>query len=172
VTHDQLEAMTMSDRIAVMRDGRIQQFDIPARIYNEPANLFVASFIGSPPMNLLEGELTDRAGTLTFAAPNVSVTLPDGLAQRARTSGTANQVLLGIRPENIKINREAGDASAQVSLIEVVGAEQYVTLDTDAGAIIARLSTDEPVEEGERLFCTFSPQNLHLFSRDTGDRVS
>lgn len=168
VTHDQLEAMTMSDRIAVMRDGRLQQFDVPSRIYNNPANLFVAGFIGSPPMNFLAGELARLDGRLAFVAPGIKVTLSEEIRAAVAGNEQLPQVVLGIRPEDVGLAAGAGDAATSVSLIEVVGAEKYVNMDTEAGPLIARLPVDEPISEGDRVFCTFRPRKVRLFSAESG----
>ena len=159
VTHDQLEAMTMSDRIAVMHDGALQQFGTPAEVYNQPANLFVAGFIGSPAMTLLHGEARDGmfhhpAVTLGFATPIA-----------------ARQVVLGIRPEDVVLGQ--GPYSARIRLVEPTGHEQIVAMDLPGGvSLTARAPPDMMLRAGEALAWGVRPQRLHVFDADGGQRLS
>jgi len=159
VTHDQLEAMTMSDRIAVMHDGALQQFGTPAEVYNQPANLFVAGFIGSPAMTLLHGEARDGA----FHHP--AVTMPFGAPV------SAGKLVLGIRPEDVTLGQ--GPFEACIRLVEPTGHEQIVALDLAGGAsLIARAVPDMVLRAGETLRWSARPQRLHVFDATTGQRLA
>jgi multiple sugar transport system ATP-binding protein len=151
VTHDQVEAMTMGDRICMMKDGRIQQVAEPLEIYNEPANMFVAAFIGSPPMNFFAGILGQKDGKLFFFEKPAGET--DGFALQvedghaSKLEGWLNQpIYLGLRPEDIVERKVAGDAPAgrifraAVDLVEAMGAETLLYLKTAAHGCIARSS--------------------------------
>jgi multiple sugar transport system ATP-binding protein len=164
VTHDQLEAMTMSTRIAVMRSGALQQFAAPADIYDAPANAFVAGFIGTPSMTLVDGEFFRangecwvNAGGTKFPAPR-----PLGEAQSAA-------VTLGIRPEDVLIG--AGPVEARVAVVEPTGHESIVLLDIGATRLTARLGGDATLRPGEAVRVSFRLAKLHLFDRASGLRL-
>jgi ABC-type sugar transport system ATPase subunit len=161
VTHDQLEAMTLSDRIVVMNQGVVQQIGPPEEVYARPANRFVAEFIGTPSMNLMAGELAQEGGKARFRRDGVTVPLPDSLTAAA----DARQVLLGIRPEDIRITADNGDATvpARVAVAELAGAEKYIYLDVAGMQVIARTDADSPVRGGDRVGLNFRPDRLHLF---------
>src|SRR5947209_6738053 len=132
VTHDQTEAMTMGNRIAVMKDGFLQQIDKPATLYDYPTNTFVAGFIGSPSMNLLPATLSQADGKMTVTGEGWAIPLPDSLAQQARGQNS-QKVLLGIRPEHILPAALANGASTnkigtQIEVVENMGSHQYVYL--------------------------------------------
>ena len=168
VTHDQLEAMTMSDRIAVMNDGQIQQFSSPETIYDRPANLFVAEFIGSPPMNLIQGELTGDGDDVVFSAPSVSIRLTrEDLG--GTLAGSERKVTFGIRPENIKIIRtSAGITAANVGFVEFIGAEKYIFLEAAVGMLIAREPADSATATQESVCVDFKKSKVRLFSTASG----
>ena len=142
VTHDQTEAMTMGDRVAVLRDGTLQQLAVPQELYERPANLFVASFIGSPPMNLYEGAVSGPADGLVLSLGSQRLALPVELGQRrpGLVAGEARKVVIGIRPEDLTV---AGGASADhettlaahVELVEALGNESLVHFSTDARTV-------------------------------------
>jgi ABC-type sugar transport system ATPase subunit len=166
VTHDQLEAMTLSDRIVVMNQGIVQQIGAPEEVYARPANRFVAEFIGTPSMNLMAGELAEEGGKTRFRRDGVTVPLPDNL-----TAAGARQVLLGIRPEDIRITADNGDATvpARVAVAELAGAEKYIYLDVAGMQIIARTDADSPVRGGDLVGLNFRPDRLHLFDGTSDD---
>jgi multiple sugar transport system ATP-binding protein len=166
VTHDQVEAMTLGERIAVMREGRLQQVGTPREVYARPANLFVAGFIGSPPMNLVPGGVANGALHLDGT--------PIGSAGAAR--GCAEPVL-GLRPEALRIRRGADDSPALrcvVDVVEPMGHEVIVhgRIGSEANTeIVARFDArDEPCP-GEALELTFEPGDLHLFDPASGERL-
>jgi multiple sugar transport system ATP-binding protein len=169
VTHNQEEAMTMADRIIILNHGEIQQIGAPQTVYEEPANRFVADFIGEPSMNFFAGEATTEgeSAVFRFADCDASVTV-------ATTSTQVGESTLGIRPEDIEIVDEGtGDITGRVRLIEPMGShyEAHVTLPSDDDAI-AELSTDTDVAMGDDVDLQFSRDALHLFDGRTGERLT
>ena len=142
VTHDQTEAMTMGDRVAVLRDGTLQQLAVPQELYESPANLFVASFIGSPPMNLYDGAISGPADGLVLSLGSQRLALPADLGQRrpGLVAGEARKLVVGIRPEHLAV-AEVGSAdrettlAAHVELVEALGNESLVHFSTDARTV-------------------------------------
>jgi ABC-type sugar transport system ATPase subunit len=160
VTHDQLEAMTMSDRIAVMHEGMLQQFGTPSEVYNRPANLFVAGFIGAPAMNLLRGRAADGA----FA--HAAFRLP--FAGAAPTTG--QDLTIGIRPEDVTIG--TGPFVARVRLVEPTGHEQIAQIGIEGGdTLTIRADAETPLAVGEILNWGVRAARLHLFDAEAGLRV-
>jgi multiple sugar transport system ATP-binding protein len=194
VTHDQTEAMTMGDRVAVLRGGVLRQCDRPDSLYESPADMFVASFIGSPAMNLYEGALSDGATVLTLGSQRVSLG-PDVLAARPALGRYEGQrIAVGIRPEDLTI--ASGDVPArmyaEVALVESLGADLLVHFAIDAGRVrvdegapegdaklaesgefvvagegVARIEPRTPVAAGDRVGFGFDPMRLHFFDRET-----
>ncbi|TPQ49136.1 ABC transporter ATP-binding protein [Prosthecomicrobium hirschii] len=162
VTHDQLEAMAMADKIAVMNKGVIEQFDTPQQIYGRPATLFVADFIGSPPMNLIpcRGPLAPGATTVQVGETVAGIpAVLDGTA--------ATDLVLGVRPEQVQLVDEGG-LRGEVFGAEYLGTTQIVTLRTGAGTVRARLSSAETVTVGAPVGLAFRPEKLSLFDKATG----
>jgi multiple sugar transport system ATP-binding protein len=190
VTHDQVEAMTMGHRIAVMSEGKLQQVAPPEQLYARPANAFVAGFLGSPGMNLMEGMLVESGsaggaggaggapegrgspGALCVAFPGASVPLPPALADAVRGAGP--DVLLGVRPESLRLDPE-GPIAASVIIVELLGAETHVICHTESDArIIVRQSGDAPkpkLGEAVRIAIADDPAAYHLFDGATGARL-
>jgi multiple sugar transport system ATP-binding protein len=172
VTHDQVEAMTMGDRICVMKDGRIMQVAEPMELYNNPANLFVAGFIGSPPMNFLHGTIKKEKSVLSFVENNsvaqpVKIALNEKLAAKASTR-VDQPIIFGLRPENV---RDATDQTAMANLkIEVaepMGAETFLYLTSGAHSLIARVHPNQRFDIGEILPVAFDLDHAHLFDPST-----
>jgi multiple sugar transport system ATP-binding protein len=164
VTHDQTEAMTLADRIAVLSAGKLMQYDTPDVIYNQPAALFVAGFTGAPPMNLcdctLEGGHADLGG--------LRVPLPAGLAGRASSHATLK---FGVRPENVRLAADGADdiaVPAEVALLEPLGSETLVSFKLGAAEIVARCPAAFRDKPGTRLAVHISPAHMHLFDRQSG----
>ena len=157
VTHDQLEAMTMAGRIAVMHDGRLQQFDTPDAVYNRPANRFVAGFIGTPSMNMIEGAVEGEA----FLAGGARIAI-----DRTRfAEGHDGPRVLGIRPEAVTLG--TGDLPGIVRLVENTGHEQIVTLEISGGArILARAEAGRRLNVGQSIAAGFARDAIHLFAAD------
>jgi multiple sugar transport system ATP-binding protein len=177
VTHDQVEAMTMGDRICVMKDGDIMQVAEPLELYNRPRNLFVAGFIGSPPMNFFRGFIRRAQGRLVFAEDNpggapVTVALDEVLARRA-AGYVDRKVVLGIRPEGIRDTQagvpaaEGRTAEVRVEVSEPMGSETLLYLDSGATAFIARVGPTDRFEAGERVRVAFDLANAHIFDAAT-----
>jgi multiple sugar transport system ATP-binding protein len=172
VTHDQMEAMTMGDRICVMHDGNIMQVAPPLELYDRPANLFVAGFIGSPPMNLLPGTLATGSGGLVFTEDNpastpLRVQLDDALA-RAAGASAGRPVVLGIRPEDIRAEGAGAVLSARIEVVEPMGAETFVHLASGGHTLIARLPPSAQPTRGDTLSFSFAPGKVHLFDAASG----
>ncbi|WP_064686084.1 ABC transporter ATP-binding protein [Rhizobium bangladeshense] len=185
VTHDQVEAMTMGDRVAVMKGGVLQQVDTPQNLYNRPDNVFVAAFIGSPSMNLYEAVLNGR--TLTLG--NNSFEIPDRVFEyRPSLNGASNrQVIVGIRPEHMNdaaIRPSSAEIAAPVTLVEALGSESMVHLNIDAPwvdagdpdaiadigndkAAVARFSPKSTVRAGDVARIAVDAEELHFFRPDT-----
>ena len=160
VTHDQTEAMTLADKIVVLQSGRIEQTGAPLDIYNNPQNVFVAGFIGSPRMNLIEATANQGADGWTLTAPNISVPIPkvDGLANGAHCT-------VGIRPEHVSIATEgSGHTKAQVAFAEQLGGETYLYCDVEGSPQITVHQPGQlPVIKGQTLALNFALENMHLF---------
>jgi multiple sugar transport system ATP-binding protein len=170
VTHDQVEAMTLGDRVVVMKDGIVQQVGEPLELYNRPANRFVAGFIGSPAMNFADVTLADGNGRVTAEADGLKISLPDALASRAR-SKSGRKATLGIRPEDIRV-ATAGDSAdhcfeAEVEVVEQLGSE--ILLDTRVGPALMAASIDpeSKIRAHDKLRLVLNPARLHLFDAET-----
>lgn len=163
VTHDQVEAMTLGDRIVIMRDGFIQQAGRPLDLYDRPANAFVATFIGSPEMNLIDGELAREGDVLAMRSGNLNVELP---AQAFLE--TEKDVTLGIRPEHIERGETPASVEMVVGLVEQIGAQTYVLGTIHGNKFRAVFARDDALKANDRISVTFPQQKLHLFSRESG----
>jgi len=173
VTHDQVEAMSMSQRIAVMRDGRIQQYDRPEAIYKYPSSRFVASFIGSPSMNLFAGELVSRDGALRFVSQGRDLPLAAEIVERLSESAERT-VTLGVRPEDVFLHLEGGPPGAlvgRVTVVESLGPETIVTLETAFGDVVTRARGMQAIDFDLQTPFSFDAARLHLFSAATGDSL-
>ena len=167
VTHDQTEAMTMGDRIAVMNAGQIQQLATPLELYNNPANRFVAEFIGSPPMNFLPVQV--RA-PLTLHHELFRITLPDSW-EAALKPYDGQMIALGIRPEHLSLSVPAGrNIPVKVDLVEALGSETYlaVRLTDNSDLMQVRTEPDRQVKLGEDLWLAIAIDKIHLFDSETG----
>jgi len=185
VTHDQTEAMTMGDRVAVMRDGRLEQVDSPQALYDRPSNLFVAAFIGSPAMNLLRGRLELLEGRVVAVLGGQRLVLPDEvLAARPVLGGWVDEdVVIGIRPECLRLGN---DLVLEVALVEALGSDLLVHFTTDAprvtvsdafdgeedagleSRLTARLPPDLNVRVGDRVRLGIDLGRVHFFDPETG----
>jgi multiple sugar transport system ATP-binding protein len=167
VTHDQTEAMTMGDRIAIMNAGQLQQVAKPLELYNKPANLFVAEFIGSPPMNFLPVQFT---APLLISHPQFRFTLPDIWAKNLQKYD-GRGMILGIRPEHLSINPPATkNLSVQVEIVEALGHETYLRVcltDDPAVRMQVRVPPERSIRVGEELWLAIAHDKIHLFDPDT-----
>jgi multiple sugar transport system ATP-binding protein len=164
VTHDQLEAMQMGDKIVVMNHGVVEQFGTPQEIYDRPATMFVADFIGSPPMNFLRFEGAVRPGTDRVAMGNAEHPVPP---LRAEAQG---RLVFGVRPEHIRID-DAAPYRAKVVATEYLGTTQIVTLDTPNGHAKARTPSGQSARVGEMVGLSFDARTVTLFDEGTGRAV-
>jgi ABC-type sugar transport system ATPase subunit len=173
VTHDQLEAMTMSDRVAVMHEGILQQYDTPATLYNAPVSRFVAGFIGSPPMNFLSA--TVERGTEGLSLRVAGSVLPLDIEQRSRLERRPQQprVTLGIRPEHVRFEPAGTPRTipARVFVVEPVGPETYVDLLVDGARLIARVDPDTSVRVDDVVGLSVEPRWMQLFDPDSGQAI-
>ncbi|GHF70892.1 ABC transporter ATP-binding protein [Streptomyces thermodiastaticus] len=186
VTHDQVEAMTMGDRVAVLKDGVLQQVDTPRHMYDKPANLFVAGFIGSPAMNLVEVPITD--GGVKFGNSVVPVNRE---AVKAAADKGDRTVTVGVRPEHFEVVGEGGSASSSLSkdsadapaglavsvtVVEETGADAYVYGTVEVGGeskeLVVRVDSRAVPEKGSTLHVVPRPGETHVFSTSTGERLS
>ncbi|MBT2286280.1 sn-glycerol-3-phosphate ABC transporter ATP-binding protein UgpC [Paenibacillus polymyxa] len=175
VTHDQIEAMTMGDRIVVMKDGIIQQAASPEELYNLPANLFVAGFIGSPTMNFISGKLAEQGTSMHFIAPGVDVEIPLGKAQVLKSRGyIGKEVILGVRPEDIHeepVFLEASPNSVfstHVDVTENLGHEMLVYLSgVGNDTTIARVDGRSNTRDGSTVKMAIDMNKVHIFDKET-----
>jgi multiple sugar transport system ATP-binding protein len=171
VTHDQVEAMTMGHRIAIMNEGALQQVGPPQEVYDRPANLFVAGFIGNPPMNTIVARVEGNGDGLSVALPGARIPMPAGLGAAMRARGV-EAVTVGVRPEHLTLAPD-GLVPATVTAVESLGHERHVACRLDDGTlVIARQSAEHPapqVEETVRL--ATDPRHLHVFDTRAGARV-
>lgn len=176
VTHDQVEAMTMGDRLVVMRDGRIQQVDTPRVVYETPANRFVGEFIGSPPMNILEGQIVQLQTGWEFVVGRLHIQLANEF-QEACQQRVNQPVHLGIRPEDLHLSKPGDSAptevrlSCEVSVVQLLGSDSLVELDCQGTAVMARVDARRACRMGEMIDVSFSVERLHLFDAATGQRL-
>ncbi|MDH1696652.1 MULTISPECIES: sn-glycerol-3-phosphate ABC transporter ATP-binding protein UgpC [unclassified Pseudomonas] len=174
VTHDQIEAMTLGDKVAVMKDGIIQQFGTPQQIYNDPANQFVASFIGSPPMNFIPVRLARQDGRLLalLDSGQARCELPLGLAADALEG---REIILGIRPEQIALGAADGNGlpaiRAEVQVIEPTGPDLLVFVTLNQTKVCCRLAPDVACRVGDTLNLQFDPARVLLFDATNGERL-
>ena len=172
VTHDQIEAMTMGDRLVVMKDGLIQQVGTPLEIYDHPNNVFVAGFIGTPPMNFLQGVVREVDGQLVFHSGVIEVNLPQTKLPQFRAY--INQaVILGIRPEDIYDQASAPKLAASqvfnatIDLAELIGSETYLYVSVGEQALVARVDSHSKAKAGVAHQFVFNLDKLHLFDKAT-----
>ena len=175
VTHDQVEAMTMGDRIVVLRDGDIQQIDTPLNLYNNPKNLFVAGFIGSPSMNFVDGHLA-RNGHLSFKNDEMEIDL-SGFEQGALREYINADVVLGIRPEHVFYAtedfspKEAGSIKCSVEVVEPMGNEIFLYARAGQHSITARIAPQDHPKVGENCTLGIELSKLHFFDKDNQKKI-
>ncbi|MEF3305206.1 ABC transporter ATP-binding protein [Paenibacillus sp. GYB003] len=178
VTHDQTEAMTMATRVVVMKDGVIQQVDTPEEIYNNPANTFVAGFIGSPPMNFMDGILEEHGGRLEFRTNGFALEIPRRIAKAPAVDRLAGRsVTLGIRPEHVGVDdaRDAGQGAVirgSVIYSELMGADRFVHLDVRTPApIVARTAPGRMLPAESPMSIVIDMQKALFFNPENGERL-
>ncbi|MDI2098751.1 ABC transporter ATP-binding protein [Ruicaihuangia caeni] len=166
VTHDQTEALTMGDRIAVLKDGVLQQVGTPRELYEAPTNVFVAGFIGSPAMNLFPADVAD--GGVRFGSMTVPV-------ERASLADAGDSVTIGVRPEDVVVSRTGEGLRVDVDVVEELGADGYLYGHTEVNGnrvdIVARVDGRDHPDAGETVYITPEPHHLHVFDRESGERL-
>ena len=172
VTHDQTEAMTMGTRIVVLKDGHVMQVDSPTNLYEYPENKFVASFIGSPQMNFIEGALEDKGDGIQFTFKGGNVPIVDEKAEMLRKNGfESKEVVLGIRPEHIDVQVNQPDEGtpnrALVEVTELLGSETYLFLEVEEENLVARIDPSKEVKVGDIVTLVPNPERVHLFHPET-----
>lgn len=171
VTHDQVEAMTMGDRIAVMKDGEVQQVAAPIHLYENPVNKFVAGFIGSPSMNFMEGRIAGQDDKLTFEEGNLSLTIPDRM-RAALEPYRDQEVTFGIRPENVvsagtaKEWTERQEIEATIEVIEPMGSETYLYLTTGKHTLTAKIDAHLQPQLNTKIPLSVNMGQAHFFRKD------
>jgi multiple sugar transport system ATP-binding protein len=165
VTHDQIEAMTMADRIVVMRDGHIAQIGAPLELYDKPANAFVAGFIGSPAMNLLPGTVARRAGGPVIEVEGAELPTPDREGMQ-----NGRRVVFGIRPEHLELT-DTGGIPAKVVVVEPTGSETHVVLRFGQRDLTAVFRERHAFNPGQEVRLTPQPTLIHIFDEASGDRI-
>jgi multiple sugar transport system ATP-binding protein len=168
VTHDQVEAMTMADRVALLDNGKIQQVATPHEMYSKPNNLFVAGFTGNPPMNLLVCKLQNEKGAVFLNFYGSRFELDDTLAKIVLKNATNSELVLGIRPEDMIVTKEK-DAfiSGEIDVIERLGSQIILNLGFDGSMIKAVVGSDFQCKIGDKLFLDFKRDKLRLFDKKT-----
>jgi multiple sugar transport system ATP-binding protein len=177
VTHDQVEAMTMGDRIAVLDDGLLLQVDTPERLYDDPATEFVATFIGSPKMNIVDGSLTTGAGPATVRALGATVQIDQSKAE-LHIEGSPAAVHVGVRPHDLHVAEEAPPRcttkfEAVVDLVELTGAEAFALVKPVGADVVINIRVPRAVgvRAGDKLTIALDPRDIHLFDSESGQRV-
>jgi multiple sugar transport system ATP-binding protein len=168
VTHDQAEAMTLGDRVAVMNHGRLQQFDTPLEIYNRPANRFVAEFVGNPGMNFISGKV--EPGLRTFTAPGIKIELEESTWVN-KVNGAA--ITLGIRPDDVQVSiaPQADGLAATVYITELMGSETLVIVEVGSQRMVARAAPEFRAAPGTHVWLKLNLQKIHLFDSDSGNKL-
>jgi ABC-type sugar transport system ATPase subunit len=171
VTHDQVEAMTMGRRIAVLSEGVLQQIGTPREVYGRPANVFVAAFLGAPPMNLIAGELVSDAGGWSFRSQNIEVPLSSDTISPSASEHEVQpgaDVRFGLRPEHFRIGPPGTDGGipGRVQFLEPVGSDLYLTVEIGDTSVQVRTDPDSLLQPGENLTLLFDPWRVHVFGAD------
>ncbi len=169
VTHDQVEAMTMGDKIAILKDGLLQQFDPPSKVYSHPSNVFVAGFVGSPPTNFFDCVLREDA---VLDAKEFKYPLPKDVAWQAAKAATSPEVILGVRPQDVQVYKDAkvkdGCCSADLYTTEPLGDVLILDLKVGEYLVKAVVSPDFKVEQIDKLWIKFPIDKIYLFDKKTG----
>jgi multiple sugar transport system ATP-binding protein len=171
VTHDQAEALTLADRIVVMQNGLVQQIGTPDEIYEKPANIFVASFLGSPPINYLRGRLRQEGDAVRFVGDSVEIALDD--ATRARIKSSADDVVIGIRPEDVDPQAMGGPVlEGSVDSVLPVGSDRFLGLKLGETDLFVRVGKEARQREGDSLRFALVPERIHIFDGTTGANIA
>ena len=174
VTHDQLEGMSMADRIAIMRDGVLQQVGTPYEVFNQPANVWVATFVGDPPMNILNGELHNENGSLSVKAPEFTINVPEAYVGPLNAATlTDRKVQVGVRPEALRVSRvqdATHDVAGRVYAVQPLGDVEIIDVRVGQDRILVRaeLGTINNDDIDTAVFLGYRPDKLHFFEPESG----
>jgi len=178
VTHDQIEAMTLSDRVAIMNEGELMQIGTPLEVYEQPHNMFVAGFIGSPPINFINAELKEQAGKLVVATPDFSLSLPKDKLDLVRERRAPPVVTLGIRPQNIyekgrspQMLWSGNEITATVDVTEPLGDAVVATVIAGKQIFQATLPPDTKAKPDQPIELVVDLGKLHLFDPETKEAI-
>lgn len=178
VTHDQTEAMTMADRIVVMKDGFIQQVDTPQNLYDKPRNIFVAGFIGSPQMNFLDVTVQKKGDGYVGMFGNSEITIPAGkVSPKTLDSYVGKTIVLGIRPENLHDEEAysniatASTIEAKVDLAELMGSEIYLYMTSGSSKLVAKVPPRSSAKDGDTIKIAIDCTKIHLFDKETEQAI-
>ena len=174
VTHDQIEAMTLADRIVVMHGGYIQQQGTPEALFKRPANKFVAGFLGSPPMNFLEADVSEEGGAIFVSGEGFKLRLEGEKAEAARGAGK-RELVLGIRPSDLRFDAEAQaerSLTLNVLVSEYIGAQSVLLCECGPSKVMVELNSETPVALGQTLNFTVNPNGVHLFDRESEEALT
>lgn len=175
VTHDQTEAMTLGDRIVVMKDGFVQQIGTPQEVFNSPSNIFVATFIGTPQMNLFDGEVIKKEDGLNISIMNKVIPLPKSMSERLKDRvDNGQKITIGIRPDSIEISESQGTFSATIEVAELMGTSIHLHLEHEDKEIVAVIEAKDEhhmlrtfIPES-KVFYSFAPESIYIFDSETG----
>ena len=169
VTHDQEEAMTLGNRIAILNDGILQQVGGPLEVYERPANMFVAGFIGSPAMNMLDGELIEKNGKFIGDFGIISYPISPQVAKEC----SSEKIVLGVRPEHINMSekRLPGGFKAKIEVVEPLGREYVISINADGIVLTVLTKLEKLVQPGDEVWVKFDEENVHIFDKKTQKRL-
>jgi multiple sugar transport system ATP-binding protein len=173
VTHDQVEAMSLGDRVAVLKDGVLQQIAAPKELYDAPRNAFVAGFIGSPPMNMLSGKLAEKKGKLMIDLGVTTFELPSSIQEKIR-GADVSEVVLGFRPEHLTLagKPQKGALEAKVEMLESIGREIHVHLTLGGYSLVAITTTAQDLRIGNAAWIAPDEEKMHIFDEKTGKALA
>ena len=171
VTHDQIEALTLADRMVVMKDGYVQQIGTPVEVYKKPSNLFVANFIGTPPMNIFRGDI-DSEGLLEIDSVKMHIDGSDIHPVLKQKGYFGKEIIIGVRPENFKISRKCVGSEVEgfettVQLYELLGAEALVHVRFGGKNVIMKINSRDVYQVGEEVVVSFDPSHIYFFDKET-----
>ncbi len=167
VTHDQAEAMVLADRVAVLKDGKLLQVDKPRKIYDRPANKFIAEFVGSPRMNFINGDLVEKNGRIFFDAGEFAMKISDGVLPLIEDQTLSSGVTMGIRPEHVRVStkKENNTIAARIYFIQQMGNLGYLELEVGKIKLTAAVKPDFEKNIGEHVFIKFDDRYIHFFDK-------
>ena len=174
VTHDQVEAMTMADEIAIMNKGLLQQLKSPKEIFDHPANLFVAGFIGSPPMSFLDCTLTEKNESILVDTGAFAFPIQEDIYRIIKEEATSSELILGVRPEDVYIKKRKTPETliqAEVYVVEPLGSEVIVDLNIDGNLVKAKGPPDLAVQQREKVWIGFNEEKIHIFDKKTENTI-